>query len=161
MCNESVHILRICGLDLYVYWEYTERICTYTENMRNRQKVKYFNEFETKIDNILGSLSGAWMGLLPNSRKTKWSDTSVPLRVTVVAQWAKAPGIHSYVVGSIPAVTPRYCTKKIEKNSLWSTKKKQRKKKPCLANSKRGQYSAQIIRADKLGGPPDITTRVA
>jgi hypothetical protein len=34
--------------------------------------------------------------------------------LTVVAQWAKAPGIHYYVAGSIPAVTPRYCTKKIE-----------------------------------------------
>ncbi len=32
--------------------------------------------------------------------------------MTVVAQWAKAPGIHCYVAGSIPAVTPRYCTKK-------------------------------------------------
>jgi hypothetical protein len=38
--------------------------------------------------------------------------------VAVVAQWAKAPGIHCYVAGSIPAVTPRYCTKKIEKCSL-------------------------------------------
>jgi hypothetical protein len=27
--------------------------------------------------------------------------------VTVVAQQAKAPGIHGYVAGSIPAVTPR------------------------------------------------------
>jgi hypothetical protein len=35
----------------------------------------------------------------------------------------KAPGIHCYVAGSIPAVTHRYCTKKIEKNALWSTKK--------------------------------------
>jgi hypothetical protein len=39
----------------------------------------------------------------------------------------KAPGIHSYVAGSIPAVTPRYCTKKIEKCSL-EHQKKQRKK---------------------------------
>ncbi len=46
--------------------------------------------------------------------------------MTVVAQWAKAPGIHCYVAGSIPAVTPRYCTKKIEKCSL--EHKKQRKK---------------------------------
>ncbi len=48
--------------------------------------------------------------------------------VTVVAQWAKAPGIHYYVAGSIPAVTPRYCTENIEKCSL-EHKKKQRKKK--------------------------------
>jgi hypothetical protein len=47
--------------------------------------------------------------------------------VTVVVQWAKAPGIHCYVAGLIPAVTPRYCTKKIEKCSL-EHKKKQRKK---------------------------------
>jgi hypothetical protein len=26
-----------------------------------------------------------------------------------VAQWAKAPGIHCYVAGSIPAITPGYC----------------------------------------------------
>ncbi len=50
--------------------------------------------------------------------------------VTVVAQWAKAPGIHYYVAGSIPAVTPRYCTKKIEKCSL--EQKKQMKKKHHL-----------------------------
>jgi hypothetical protein len=30
--------------------------------------------------------------------------------VTVVAQCAKAPGIHGYVAGSIPVDTPRYCT---------------------------------------------------
>ncbi len=48
--------------------------------------------------------------------------------VTVVAQSAKAPCIHCYVAGSIPAVTPRYCTKKIEKCSF-EHKKKQRKKK--------------------------------
>jgi hypothetical protein len=41
--------------------------------------------------------------------------TVVAQWVTVVAQWAKTPGIHCYVAGSIPAVTPRYCTKKIEK----------------------------------------------
>ncbi len=39
----------------------------------------------------------------------------------------KAPGIHCYVAGSIPAVTPRYCTKKIE-NALMSTKKTKEKK---------------------------------
>ncbi len=48
--------------------------------------------------------------------------------VTVVVQWAKAPGIHCYVAGSIPAVTPRYCTKKIEKCSLEHTKKQRKKK---------------------------------
>jgi hypothetical protein len=30
--------------------------------------------------------------------------------VTVIAQWAKTPDIHGYVAGSIPAVTPRYCS---------------------------------------------------
>jgi hypothetical protein len=48
--------------------------------------------------------------------------------VTVVAQWAKAPGIHCYAAGSIPAVTPRYCTKKIEKRSLEHKKTKEKKK---------------------------------
>jgi hypothetical protein len=49
--------------------------------------------------------------------------------VTVVAQWAKAPGIHCYVAGSIPAVTPRYCTEIIEKCSLERKKKNKGKKK--------------------------------
>ncbi len=49
--------------------------------------------------------------------------------VTVVAQWAKAPGIHCYIAGSIPAVTPKYCTKKIEKCSLEQKKTKEKKKK--------------------------------
>ncbi len=31
--------------------------------------------------------------------------------LTDIAQYAKAPGIHCDVAGSIPAVTPRYCTK--------------------------------------------------
>ncbi len=44
--------------------------------------------------------------------------------VTVVAQWAKAPGIHCYVAHLTPAVTPRYCTKKIEKCSLEHKKHK-------------------------------------
>ncbi len=47
--------------------------------------------------------------------------------VTVVAQWAKAPGIHCYVAGSIPAVIPRYCKKKIEKCSLEHKKTKEKK----------------------------------
>jgi hypothetical protein len=49
--------------------------------------------------------------------------TVVAQWVTVVAQWAKAPGIHCYVAGSIPAFTPRYCTKKMEKCSLEHEKK--------------------------------------
>jgi hypothetical protein len=53
--------------------------------------------------------------------------TVVAQWVTVVAQWAKVPGIHYYVAGSIPAVTPRYCTKKIEKCSLEHKKKKKRR----------------------------------
>ncbi len=47
--------------------------------------------------------------------------------MTVVAQWAKALGIHCYIAGSIPAVTPRYCTKKIEKCSLEHKKTKEKK----------------------------------
>jgi hypothetical protein len=45
--------------------------------------------------------------------------------VTVVAQWAKAPGIHGYIADSIPAVTPRYCTIKttnvFRSTTLWRT----------------------------------------
>jgi hypothetical protein len=40
----------------------------------------------------------------------------------------KTPGIHCYVAGLIPALTPRYSSTKI-RNALWSTKKKERKKK--------------------------------
>jgi hypothetical protein len=46
---------------------------------------------------------------------------------TAVAQWAKTPGIHCYVAGSIPVVTPRYCTRKIEKCSLEHKKRKKKK----------------------------------
>jgi hypothetical protein len=52
--------------------------------------------------------------------------------VTVVAQLAKAPGIHNYVAGSIPAVTPRYCTKKIEKCSLEHKKREKKIKKTLI-----------------------------
>jgi hypothetical protein len=53
--------------------------------------------------------------------------------VTVVAQWAKVPGIHCYVAGLIPAVIPRYCTKKIEKCS--EEHKKNKGKKTVLCDS--------------------------
>jgi hypothetical protein len=43
--------------------EYVEWICTYTENMRNAWKLGYLSEFESKIENILGNLSGTTMGL--------------------------------------------------------------------------------------------------
>ncbi len=53
--------------------------------------------------------------------------------MTVVAQQddccssvGKAPGIHGYVAGSIPAVTPRYCTTKT-RIVLRSTKKRLKK----------------------------------
>jgi hypothetical protein len=32
--------------------------------------------------------------------------------VTAVAQWLKTPGIHCYIAGSVPAVTPRCSTDK-------------------------------------------------
>jgi hypothetical protein len=48
-------------------------------------------------------------------------------KVTAVAQWLKTPGIHCYVAGSIPVVTPRYSSNKI-RNALWSTKKRRKKK---------------------------------
>ncbi len=50
--------------------------------------------------------------------------TVVAHRATVVAQCAKAPGIHGYVAGSIPAVTPRECTINTI-NAFRSTKKKE------------------------------------
>ncbi len=40
-------------MNLSVYWEYGEQICTYTENTQNAQKVEYLDKFETKIENIL------------------------------------------------------------------------------------------------------------
>jgi hypothetical protein len=48
----------------------------------------------------------------PKKKKKKKCDGRSSY-VTVVAQWAKAPGIHCYEAGS--AVTHRYCTNKIEK----------------------------------------------
>ncbi len=57
-----------------------EQICTYTENTRNARKGKYLGEFKTKSENILGSLSGALMGQLAKSLKTKKFHASVPLR---------------------------------------------------------------------------------
>jgi hypothetical protein len=59
---------------------------------------------------------------------------AVAHRVTAVAQWAKAPGIHCYVAGSIPAVTPRYCPKKIEKCSLEHKRKQKQKNVPETAS---------------------------
>ncbi len=41
-----------------------------------------------------------------------------------VAQQAKVPGIHCYVVGLIPAVTPRYCTYKRKQKMLFGALKK-------------------------------------
>ncbi len=41
--NESVHILRTYGMDLFVHWEHAECICTYTEH--TRKKVNLWMEF--------------------------------------------------------------------------------------------------------------------
>jgi hypothetical protein len=38
--NESVRILRIRGMNLFLYWEYAERICTYSENTRNEVNIQ-------------------------------------------------------------------------------------------------------------------------
>jgi hypothetical protein len=55
----------------------------------------------------------------------------------------KAPGIHCYAAGSIPAVTPRYCTKKIEKCSLEQKKTTTTKKfKKYLCHS---QHRVSIV----------------
>ncbi len=63
------------------------------------------------------------------------------------------PGIHCYVAGSIPAVTPRYCTKKREKCSLEHKKKKKKEKKldcPVHCTNKspgcfRGSHRSKMI----------------
>ena len=73
--------------------------------------------------------------------------------MTVVAQLAKAQGIHGYVAGSIPAVTPRYCTKKIEKCSLEHKKTKKNKKLLSLCRglySGRQKYSARSAKVAHL-----------
>ncbi len=60
-------------MDLFIYWEYSDRIflyteiswnkiCTYTENTWNARKFEYLIEIETKIKNTLRHLPGAQMG---------------------------------------------------------------------------------------------------
>ncbi len=66
---------------------------------------------------------------LPEKYKFDLKIIKVANFVTVVAQWAKAPGINCYVAGSIPAVTPRYYTKIRVKCSLEHKKNKGKKKK--------------------------------
>jgi hypothetical protein len=100
--NESVRILRIRGMNLFVYWEYAEQICTYTENTRNARKVEYLSEFETKIENILRCLSGAYSRWVrsPKSLKIKKS----PLRTLVVENNRKRT--HGFLLNSnIKAIT--------------------------------------------------------
>jgi hypothetical protein len=48
-------------MNLFVYCEYVEIICTFAESMQNARKVEYLGKFKTKINNILGRLSGAQM----------------------------------------------------------------------------------------------------
>ncbi len=62
MRNESVLILKICGMHMFVYWEYAKQICLCIyQTTWNERKVKYLGKFKTKIKNILGHLSGAQM----------------------------------------------------------------------------------------------------
>jgi hypothetical protein len=65
-----------------------------------------------------------WKSCLIKKTRVKKSSDTVPLN-------ALSNGIFSvlicYVAGSIPAVTPRYCTKKIEKCSLEHKKNKGKK----------------------------------
>ncbi len=49
-------------MKLFIYWEYLEWICTYTENTQNAHKVEYLGKLETKIESILGRLLGPQMG---------------------------------------------------------------------------------------------------
>jgi hypothetical protein len=73
------------------------------------------------------SRSSVWVTVV-----AQWGDGPSSVWVTVVAQWAKAPGIHCYDAGSIPAVTPRYCTKKIEKMLFRAKKTKGKKLTRCM-----------------------------
>jgi hypothetical protein len=72
-------------------------------------------------------LSGGQMIAFPLLLVIIWLGDGRNFRVTVVAQWAKAPGIHCYVAYSIPAVTPRYYTKKKKQCSLEHKKNKGKK----------------------------------
>ncbi len=74
---EFAEILELEGHS--AYWEYVEWICTYSENMQNARRVEYLGEFETKIKNDWGRLSGAWVRLA-KPVKTQKSHESVPLR---------------------------------------------------------------------------------
>jgi hypothetical protein len=60
----------------------------------------------------------------------------------------KAPGIHCYVAGSIPAVTPRYSTKKIAKMLFRAQKNKGKKSLP-LTNP--GASKVVIVVSTKFG----------
>ncbi len=61
-----------------------ERICTFTENSQNAQKVEYLGKFETKIEIFFGCLSGATMGsigqIMQNQKKYH---ASVPLQTLI------------------------------------------------------------------------------
>ncbi len=99
MQTESMCILIIHRMNLSVYGEYAEWICLYTENTQNdlfaywripgticistknkrtEKKVQYLGKFETKIEIILGCLSGA---------KTKKSQASVPESRLRTTKW--------------------------------------------------------------------------
>ncbi len=52
MQNDTVCLLRIQWLNLSTCWEYAERICTFTENTWNVQKLRCLGEFELKKINI-------------------------------------------------------------------------------------------------------------
>jgi hypothetical protein len=45
--NECVCIVKTRGMNMFVYWEYAEQICTYTENTQNSLKVENLGEFES------------------------------------------------------------------------------------------------------------------
>jgi hypothetical protein len=85
----------------------------------------------------------------------------LPITVTVVAQWAKAPGIHCYVAGSIPAVTPRYCTKKSEKCSLEHTQKKGEKKNTDYHGRSAYHYYYYYYQINTEDPPTTTTTTTA
>jgi hypothetical protein len=47
------------------------RTCTYTDNMRNEQKGKYYGEFETNKQGFLGRVSGAQIYLFGQTTLNK------------------------------------------------------------------------------------------
>ncbi len=118
-----IRLVIICFVSLYLISLYVWSFIRFVSLFVLSLYVLSLNPFQNRL---FGVLVGRRIFFNVIIIWTTWV-TVVAQWVTVVAQWAKAPGIHCYVAGSIPAVTPRYCTKKIEKCSLEHKKTKGKK----------------------------------